>query len=237
MHEKWLQKYLQEYYPQIGFDQLHGPYNYGADFKGLYAEKQVKIEAEWDYSDYIKHKHSLRFADILVVATLEPVPEHLKARLPAIIINLDRQKVIDWAQPRLTKKKNEDYYAYPWRRLSKSLLDLYTNYRKRNNLKMDFVGSNLAHSINRSHAPAGFQFGTGGKETGFEGSPDDKATWDHWLIIAHTVAEHFHLKPTLLRPTWIDRIALYSNHTGRMTGGEIKRFEEVAVYLQELLSA
>ncbi len=71
MHENWLQRYIKEYHQQIGFTQLHGPYKYGADFKGVYAGKPVKIEAEWDYSDYISHKHSLSFADILVVATLD----------------------------------------------------------------------------------------------------------------------------------------------------------------------
>jgi len=44
----------------------------------VYGRNQLKIEAEWDYADYIRHKHSLRFADVLVVATLKPVPEALK---------------------------------------------------------------------------------------------------------------------------------------------------------------
>ena len=143
MHEIWLQKYIKEHYQQIGFTRLHGPYNYGADFKGFYANKPVKIEAEWDYSDYINHKHTLRFADILVVATLKPVPESLKEKLPSLIINLDREKVIEWALPRMITKNEENYYSYPWRRLSRSLLHLYAYYQKQQHHKIDFIGSNL----------------------------------------------------------------------------------------------
>jgi hypothetical protein len=172
MHENWLQKYIKEHYLQIGFSQIHGPYKYGADFKGVYAGKPVKIEAEWEYSDYISHKHTVRFADILVVATLEPVPEHLKEKLPSIIINLNREHVIKWAQPQLIKKNKEDYSSYSWRRLSRSLLDLYAYYQKQNQRGIDFIGSNLALSMNKSQAPGGFQFGAGGKEKSFEGPPE-----------------------------------------------------------------
>jgi hypothetical protein len=234
MHEKWLQKYIQDHYLEIGFAQIHGPYKYGADFKGVYAEKPVKIEAEWNYSDYISHKHSLRFADVLVVATLEPVPPALLGKLPSTIINLDPQQVINWAQPRLIKKTREDYYSYPWRRLSKSLLELYAYYRKQDHRKIDFIGSNLVFSMNKSQMPAGFKFGTGGKEESFEGRPEDKAAWDYWLNIAHAAAEHFQMKPALLRLTWVDRTALYFNHTGRITECERKRFIDVAEFIDEL---
>jgi hypothetical protein len=235
MHEIWLQKYIKEYYRQIGFTQLHGPYNYGADFKGVYAEKPVKIEAEWEYSDYISHKHTLRFADVLVVATLHPVPESLRLKLPSVIINLDREKVVAWAHPRLEKKTREDYYSYPWRKFSRNLLYLYAYYRKKDHRHTDFIGSNLARSMSPVQKPTGFQFGEGGKEESFDGRPEDKAAWDYWLNIAHNIATHFKLKPTLLHPTWIDRIALYVNHTGRITESEFQRFKEVALFIDELL--
>jgi hypothetical protein len=235
MHENWLQRYIQEHYQQIGFSQIHGPYQYGADFKGIYAHQPVKIEAEWDYLDYVKHRHSLKFADVLVVATLEPVPQRLKDKLPAIIINLNRAEVIQWAQPRVTTRNNDDYSAYPWRRLARSLLDLYAFYRKERRQGTDFVGSNLVSFHYKSQKPAGFQFRVDGKEEGFEGQPEDKAAWDTWLFSAHAVANHFHLKPALLRPTWIDRIALYYNHTGRITEGEVKRFKPVAELIDDLI--
>jgi hypothetical protein len=235
MHEIWLQKYIKELYRQIGFTQLYGPYQYGADFKGVYADKPVKIEAEWKYSDYISHKHTLRFADVLVVATLDPVPQSLKTKLPSIIINLNREQVVEWAQPRLVKKDQEDYYSYPWRKLSRNLLCLYAHYQKQNRLRNDFIGSNLTLSMVRSQKPAGFQFSVGGKEASFAGSVEDKASWDYWLNIAHAVANHFRLKPALLRPTWIDRLALYFNHTGRITDSEFKRFKEIALFIDKLM--
>jgi hypothetical protein len=236
MHEIWLQKYIKEHFPQMGFTDLHGPYNYGADFKGVYAGKPVKIEAEWGYSDYITHKHTLKFADVLVVATLDPVPEPLKGKLPSIIINLNPVQVVEWAQPRALKKKKEDYYAYPWRRFSRHLLYLYAYYQKQEQRKIDFIGSHLVHSMYQHQKPVGFQFGEGGKEESFEGLPEDKAAWDFWLDLAHEVASQFKLKPAILRPTWIERVAIYVNHTGRITDSEKVRFKDVAVFIEEVLA-
>jgi hypothetical protein len=235
MHEIWLQKYIKEHSQQIGFTQLHGPYNFGADFKGIYAGNPVKIEAEWEYSDYISHKHSLSFADVLVVATLEPVPPLLKANLPTIIINLDREQVLEWAQPRMTKKNDEDYHSYAWRRFSRNLLYLYAYYQKQEHLRTKYIGSNLVRSMYRFQKPPGFQFGSGGKEENFEGLPEDKASWDYWLNIAHSVADKFKLKPALLRPTWIDRVAIYVNNTGRITDSESARFKDVAQFIDDLM--
>jgi hypothetical protein len=235
MHEIWLQKYIKQYYQQIGFTELHGPYNYGADFKGVYAGKRVKVEAEWDYSDYVSHKHTLKFADILVVASLEPVPENLKTKLPSIIIHLNRDQVVEWARPRSFKKNNEDFYSYTWRRLSRNLLYLYAYYRKRSNRKGDFIGSNLVLTMYKTQKPAGFQFGEGGREESFDGLPEDKALWDFWLNAAHAVADQFRLKPALLRPTWIDMVALYLNHTGRIRDKEFQRFQEVATFINDLI--
>jgi hypothetical protein len=235
MHEIWLQKYIKQHYQQIGFTDIHGPYSYGADFKGVYAGKPVKIEAEWEYADYISHKHTLKFADILVVATPEPVPEHLRVKLPSIIINLDHDRVVEWAHPRMIKKNKDDFYSYHWRRLSRNLLYLYAYYRKQNHRGMNFTGSNLVHTMYKSQKPAGFQFGEGGKEASFDGLPEDKASWDFWLNAAHAVADQFRLKPALLRPTWIDMVALYLNHTGRIRDNEIKRFQEVAAFINDLI--
>jgi len=235
MHEYWLQRYLKEHHSQIGFAEIHGPYKNGADFKGVHSGKRVKIEAEWNYSDYINHQHTVDFADVLVVASYGPVPEHLRLRLPSTIIHLNREQVIAWALPLKIKKNKEDYFSYPWRRLSRSLLDLYANYRKLNQLGLDFLGARLAVSASQSPLPVGFQFGAGGKEDGFSGHPEDKAAWDYWLIIAHSVAKHFHLTPALLHPTWVDRVALYFNHTGRITAGETARFSEVAEFIDEII--
>jgi hypothetical protein len=235
MHEIWLQKYIKANYLRIGFSQLYGPFTSGADFKGFYAGKRVKVEAEWDYADYISHQHTLKFADILVVATLEAVPEHLKDKLPSIIINLKREEVLEWAQPRLVSKNNEDYYSYAWRRLSRNLLYLYAYYRKKSQRGMDFTGSNLVHTMYKTQKPAGFQFGEGGKEESFEGLPEDKESWDYWLNAAHAVADQFRLKPKLLRPTWIDMVALYLNHTGRITDNDFNRFQEVAAFINDLI--
>jgi hypothetical protein len=235
MHEIWLQKYIKDHYLQIGFTQLHGPYKNGADFKGIYANRAVKIEAEWDYSDFISHKHSLKFADILVAATLEPVPEHLKEKLPSIIIKLNRNQVVEWAQPRIIKKNKEDYYSYTWRRLSRNLLYLYAYYQRQTQGKMDFIGVNLLSTMYQTQKPAGFQFGEWGKEESFEGLPEDKTSWDYWLDVAHAAAKHFQLKPALLRPTWIDMTALYLNHTGRITNNDLKRFEEIATFVHDFI--
>lgn len=235
MHEIWLQKYIKEHHQLIGFSQIHGPYSFGADFKGVYGEKPVKIEAEWDYADYISHKHSLRFADVLVVATLKPVPESLRALLPSIIINLNPELVAAWAKPLIVKESEDGYHAYAWRRFSRHLLYLYAFYQKQNKRKTDYPGSDLIYSMSWSQKPGGFKFSEGGKEEGFEGLKEDKASWDFWLEMAHRVAAHFRLKPALLRPTWIERVAIYVNNTGRMTESEAARFKAVADYIDTLL--
>jgi hypothetical protein len=235
MHEIWLQKYIKEHSRQIGFASLHGPYSCGPDFKGVFEGRPVKIEAEWEYADYLKHKHPPDFADILVVATLEPVPPTLKEQLPPIIIHLMREQVGEWAGPRMIKQNEEDYHSYPWRKFARNLLDLYAYYRQQAGQEMDFPGSSLLPGLHRNQKPAGFQFAPGGREEGFAGPPEDKAAWDCWLEIAHSAASHFRLKPALLRPTWIDRVALYFNHTGRVTEGELKRFQEVGLFIDDLL--
>jgi hypothetical protein len=235
MHEIWLQKYIKDHFRQIGFTQLHGPYKFGADFKGIYGGRTVKAEAEWDYSDYISHKHTLSFADILIVATLETVPPLLKANLPAIIINLDRDKVLQWAQPRLVQKNADDYHSYTWRRFARNLLYLFAYYQKQGQRKTEYTGSHLVRSMHPFQIPPGFQFSSGGREEKFEGLPEDKASWDYWLNIAHTVAVKYKLKPALLRPTWIDRVSIYVNNTGRITDSESRRFKEVATFIEDLI--
>jgi hypothetical protein len=235
MLEYWLQKYIKEYYRQIGFTELHGPYNVGPDFKGVYHGRLVKIEAEWDYSDYINHQHPPDFAEILIVATLKPVPRGLREKLPSFIIHLCSDQVAQWARPRKVKKDQEDYISFTWRRLSRSLLYLYAYSRKKSNLTNDFVGSELAGLLSKSQVPAGFHFGEGGKEISFDGRPEEKVSWDFWLNIAHDVAGHFKLRPALLRPTWIDRVALYSSYTGRVTDADFTRFKDIALYIDSLL--
>jgi hypothetical protein len=232
MHEIWLQKYLKENFRRFGFTALYGPYSQGPDFKGVFTSKRVKVEVEWDYSDYIRHGHPLKFADIIVVASLEPIPELLKEKLPPVVINVARERVIDWASPKIILKNADDYHSYPWRRLSRSLLDLYSYYQKQKNGRLDFIGSNLALSMYKSQAPFGFQFASGGNEECFEGLPTDKAAWDYWLEIAHEVAGQFKLAPALLRPTWIDRIALPFTYTGRITEYQLKRFKEIAIFIE-----
>jgi len=235
MHEIWLQKYVKENFRRFGFTELHGPYNYGADFKGVYAGRSVKVEVEWDYSDYIQHKHSPNFANIIVVATLAPVPDLFKEKLPPVVINIDREQVINWANPRIITKNEEDYHSFAWRRLSRGLLDFYAYYQKQNGNAVNFMGSHLALSMYKSQTPFGFQFASGGREESFEGPPEDKAAWDYWLEIAHEVAGHFKLKPAFLRPTWIERITIPFAYTGKITEYELKRFKEIAVYIESMI--
>ena len=160
-------------------------YFYGADFKGVYANKRVKVEVEWDYADYIQHKHPVDFADIIVVATFDPIPASLKEKLPPVAINVDREQVIHWANPKINTKKEDEYHSYPWRRLSRSVLDLFAYYQKQKGSTADFIGASLALSMFKSQKHCGFLFAPDGKEESFEGSPTDKAAWDFWLVSGH----------------------------------------------------
>jgi hypothetical protein len=234
IHEDWLQLYIKEHFRQLGFASIHGPYSTGADLKGLYNGKMVRIEAEWDYTDYIHHQHSPDFADILIVANSKKVPYDLVDRLPAIIFHVSRQKVIEWAKPRIETKTLDDYHSFAWWRLSRSLLILYGNYQRIQARTPSFPGAYLL-PLPPSQTPPGFVFAPGGRETGFKGSPQDKNTWDRWLALSHYIAEKFGLKPALLRPTWIDRVALHFDHTGHLYGSDQLRLQEVMVYLDSLI--
>ncbi len=235
MHEYWLQRYIKENNRQMGFTDFHGPYNIGPDFKGVYQGKRVKIEVEWDYANYIQHKHPPDFADILIVGTYKAAPERLREKLPRFIIHVDSAEVIKWAQPRVILKNEQDYYSFTWRRLARNLLYLYAFSRKKNGATGNFPGSDLFRSMGNNQIPRGFQFGEGGKEVSFKGEAEDKISWDFWLNLAHETAGHFKLKPALLRPTWIDRMGIYTNHTGRMTDTDLTRFKDIADYIDELI--
>ena len=197
MHERWLQQYILAHFRELGFSQLRGPYSQGVDFKGSCKGKRVKVEAEWQYVNYYLHQHPPGWADILIVATLQPPPENLLDILPSRIVNIELRKVIEWAQPRADEKEREDFQSYPWRRLSRNLLDLYAYYLKhqKREYKLFFIGSHLALTRNKAQKPAGFQFDTNGLELEFQGSQEDKFAWDYWLNIAHVVADKFRLRP------------------------------------------
>ena len=96
MREHWLQLYIAEHYRELGFSQLEGPFDIGPDFRGIYQGQQVRVEAENDYNLY---SHPREWADVLVVATLKPVPARWVDRLPPTIINVDPEKVAEWSLP------------------------------------------------------------------------------------------------------------------------------------------
>ena len=114
MREYWLCKYIISHSKQLGLKALEGPFDNGPDFKAKYRGQDVSIEAETQYRNYIQHGHPKNWADVLIVATIDPVPEKYKEILPPIIINIDLQKVLDWSLPLRTqywqeweKKRNE----------------------------------------------------------------------------------------------------------------------------------
>lgn len=222
MHERWLQQYIMAHYRDLGFSQLKGPFSQGVDFKGIYKGNRVKVEAEWQYANYFFHKHPPEWADMLIVATLQPPPDKRLDKLPSQIINIDLQKVVEWAQPRADEKEREEFKLYPWRRLSRNLLDLYVYYLKQHYRVADlsFIGFHLALAQNKAQKPAGFQFGANGLELAFEGTAEDKFAWDYWLNIAHVIAEKFKLKPAMHHSTWINLLG----HK-LLTGKEINPLE------------
>lgn len=237
MHERWLQQYIMAHYQDMGFLQLKGPFNQGADFNGIYNGKKVKVEAEWQYANYHFHQHPPKWADILIVATLEPPPAKYLGILPSRIININLQKVIEWTQPRADEKEREDFKLYPWRRLSRSLLDLYVyclKHRERE-AEFSFLGSHLALSRDQAQKPSGFQFDGYGFELCFQGTPEDKFAWDYWLEIAHVIAEKYKLKPATGRPTWVDKLGHNLIFKGKLDLADVAPFKPIATFINSLL--
>ena len=238
MHERWLQQYIMAHYQGLGFSQLKGPFNQGVDFNGIHNGKKVKVEAEWQYANYYFHQHPPKWADILIVATLEPPPAKYLSILPSRIINVDLQQVIEWAQPRADEKEREDFKLYPWRRLSRSLLDLYAYYLKQQGREkeLSFIGSHLALVKNKAQKPAGFQFDANGLELEFQGSPEDKFAWDYWLNIAHAVSENYRLKPAMHHPTWIDLLGYELINKGEVDLPDLGELKPIINFIESLLS-
>lgn len=237
MHERWFQQYILTHSEALGFTKLKGPYRKGVDFKGIYKGKRVKVEAEWHYENYYFHQHPQSWADILIVATQEPAPDKYRGIFPPIIINIDIKKVIEWAQPRVDEREREDFKLYPWRRLSRNLLDLYAYYLKQRGREKDisFIGSHLALVRNKAQKPAGFQFGTNGLELEFQGSPEDKFAWDYWLNIAHLVADKFRLQPAMSRPTWVDLLGYILIEKKELNLPDINRLQPIVVFIESQL--
>ncbi len=238
MHERWFQQYIIAHSRDLGFSQLKGPFSQGVDFKGIYKGKRVKVEAEWQYANYYFHQHPKSWADILIVATLEPAPDTYRDLLPPTIINVDIKEVIEWAQPRAGEKERENYKLYPWRRLSRNLLDLYVYYLKQlgEEKEHSFIGSQLALAKDKAQKPAGFQFDTNGLELEFQGSPEDKFAWDYWLNIAHAVSENYQLKPAIHHPTWIDRLGYELNNKGEVNLPDLSELKPIINFIETLLS-
>ena len=238
MHENWLQEYIVAHYRGLGFSQLKGPFRRGVDFKGIYRGKRVKIEAEWHYANYCFHQHPPDWADILIVATLEPVPEKYRDVLPSRIVNIPLDEVIKWAEPKADEKERECFRSYPWRRLSRNLLDLYVYYLEchARSATSTVIGSHLALSRNKAQKPAGFLFGQDGLELAFEGTPEDKFAWDYWLNVAHSVAESLELKPAMFRPTWVDRLGLELIERDQIGSVELERLKPIVELVESLLS-
>jgi hypothetical protein len=99
MREYWLHKYIQGNSQRLGFRRLEGPFDTGPDFKGVFAGRKVLVEAELSYQSYISHGHPKDWADILIVASLDPAPIEFREKLPGTIINVDPQQVLEWSRP------------------------------------------------------------------------------------------------------------------------------------------
>lgn len=108
--EFWLQAYVESNYQKLGFTAISEPRGSGPDFIAAIDGKEVLVEVETSWQNYLNHKHHLdpRWNDveILIVLGPEPVPAD-NDNLPKRVIYVDQDDFDRWFEPR-RKKANEN---------------------------------------------------------------------------------------------------------------------------------
>lgn len=66
MREYWIQVYVKNRYRDLGFSSLHGPFDTGYDFKGVYQGREVVVEVETSWENFVKHGHDPNEVDVLM---------------------------------------------------------------------------------------------------------------------------------------------------------------------------
>jgi hypothetical protein len=105
--EYWVQQYIKDKHKTLGITKIEGPFEYGPDFKGKYANNIVEIEAERNWKSYLDHGHNkdVRFDHVKILIILSPdePPNGVKNLLPDIILHIDIDDFTEYWRPKSQK--------------------------------------------------------------------------------------------------------------------------------------
>lgn len=104
IREYWIQEYVKDNHEKLGFSKIEGPFDTGPDFKGVYKNQKVVIEAERDCQSFVQHGHheDERFKEVSILIVLNPSepPKDVKDKLPETIIHIDVNHFVAWWCPK-----------------------------------------------------------------------------------------------------------------------------------------
>lgn len=225
MREYWLLKYISAHRRKLGLTALEGPFETGPDFRAVYKGQSVLIEAEIAYKNYLSHKHHKDWADMLIVATTDPMPEKYKDKLPPIIKNVDLQEVLKWSEPLRTKyrKKMDEERRKVIAESPSELQGIMSSFEfARPSALREFVAQDryhkfgypmkrLAEELALLHAyyvknvlgTNVVRYYTVDRDSGWVSLEEDDE-WAYWGRIAIAVATEFNLERSPGKNDWID---------------------------------
>ena len=251
MREYWLHKYIQGNSQRLGFRRLEGPFDTGPDFKGVLAGRKVLVEAELSYQSYISHGHPKDWADILIVASLDPIPVELRERLPGAIINVDPQQVLEWSRPMRVEYRAsmEEGRKQVIAQFPQEVQDILSHTDRMRPEKLRNLGYELMFSpwhtlaeelatLYAYHISAFpdiqiVRYYSIDKEVGWESvtiAEDDEL--DYWLNVAFAVASQFKIKPSITSVTWIDGLYHRLMTDGKLDANALKQLEAVIAFIE-----
>jgi hypothetical protein len=112
VEERWVQKYVEEEYRQLGFSKVDGPRRSGPDFRVSKKRRWGWAEVETCWQNYRKHSHHLNpeFNEVeyLILLSSETPPADKLPGLPPQIIHIDRGHFLAWFKDAVSKPQMDN---------------------------------------------------------------------------------------------------------------------------------
>lgn len=107
--EQEIQRYIEENFAKFGIEEIEGPFAQGPDFLGRINGKEMYIEAEREWRNYLEHGHNVDpdYQSVEVLIVLDPlIPRGvIRSSLPPEILAINLGDFYEWQ----LKKKEEEW--------------------------------------------------------------------------------------------------------------------------------
>jgi predicted transcriptional regulator len=95
-----IQRYIEENFGRLGFEEIDGPFVRGPDFRGKVEGRDTAVEVEKECRNYLEHGHHLdpQYQPVDILVVLDPaIPRGaMRALLPPKIVAIDRDDFEEW---------------------------------------------------------------------------------------------------------------------------------------------